>query len=194
MIAVILAGGFGTRLRGVIGDLPKPMAPINDEPFLAHTIRNLAKQGVTEIILSVHYKKEVIINYFGNNFDGVKIRYSEEKKPLDTGGALKMAFSKLRDGGPVVVMNGDTLSPIDYSDMMREYVAPIIMACTNNGKINNAGIYIIDADFFNNSITDSFSFEKEILERMYCPIYEIPWFIDIGTPEGYKKAKLKFMH
>ena len=86
MEAIILAGGMGTRLKKIVPDLPKPMAPIKDKPFLAILIQNLKKLNFTSVIISVGYKSEKIINYFGASYAGLSIKYSVEKYPLGTGG------------------------------------------------------------------------------------------------------------
>lgn len=104
---IILAGGLGTRLRAVVPDVPKPMAPVAGKPFLALLLRGLALQGVKRVIISMGYKAEAISNYFGTQFDGMELVYSMEDIPLGTGGALRSAFS-LCHKDHVLVMNGDT--------------------------------------------------------------------------------------
>ena len=84
--AIILAGGFGTRLKEVVPDLPKPMAPISGKPFLAYLLDGLAKKGFKRVILSVGYMAEKIINYFGCQYEGIELVYSLETEPLGTGG------------------------------------------------------------------------------------------------------------
>ena len=73
--AVILAGGLGTRLRSVVSDLPKPMAPINGKPFLERLINYWVGQGVDHFVLSVGYMHHTVIDYFGNDYDGARIDY-----------------------------------------------------------------------------------------------------------------------
>src|ERR1017187_8088006 len=90
--AIILAGGLGTRLRPVIQDLPKPMAPVNGKPFVHYIFQYLVKQQVSEVILSVGFKHETIREFFGSEYAGIKIQYSVEDEPLGTGGGIKQAF------------------------------------------------------------------------------------------------------
>jgi len=71
MEAIVLAGGFGTRLQSVVSDVPKPMAPIREKPFLEYIFKYLKKNGVKKVILSVGYKWEVIQDYFGDNYDEI---------------------------------------------------------------------------------------------------------------------------
>ncbi len=109
LTALILAGGFGTRLQGVVKDVPKPMADVRGQPFLAHLIRYYQSQGVTQFVLSVGYKAESIINYFGASFESVAIQYIREDQPLGTGGAIKHALNHLTaDWLPSLIVNGDT--------------------------------------------------------------------------------------
>ena len=112
---VVLAGGFGTRLQGVIADKPKPMAPIGEKPFLEYLLQSALKtKSVSKIILSVGYLHEQIIGHFGTSFDNVPIEYSIEETPLGTGGAVAKALTMMSDEDFFIV-NGDTLFPIDIS-------------------------------------------------------------------------------
>jgi len=114
MKAIILAGGFGTRLKDIIGDVPKPMASIVGKPFLEHQIRFLKDGSVSDIILAVHYMSDKIKSYFGAGHRwGVEVTYSEEEIPLGTGGAIKNA-QKYVDG-TFFVLNGDTYSKLDLT-------------------------------------------------------------------------------
>jgi len=113
MKVLILAGGFGTRLKEVIHDRPKVMAPINGKPFLEFVLDVLRKNGIEEIVISVGYLGSYIKNYFGNGEAfGLKIRYSDEHRPLGTGGAVKAAEELFKD--PFFVLNGDTLLDTNY--------------------------------------------------------------------------------
>jgi len=106
--AIILAGGLGTRLRGVVPDLPKPMAPVNGRPFLQHQLDFWIGQGISRFVFSVGYKHEAITGHFGSNYRGAEIRYAVEDQPLGTGGGLLLAAPYLPDHGPFLVLNGDT--------------------------------------------------------------------------------------
>jgi D-glycero-alpha-D-manno-heptose 1-phosphate guanylyltransferase len=116
--AIILAGGLGTRLRGVLPDLPKPMAPIDGRPFLEHQMDYWVKQGVERFILSVGYMSECIKAHFGNHYNGCEIAYAEEITPLGTGGGLLLALEKLQGSGPCLVLNGDTFFEVGLKDLM----------------------------------------------------------------------------
>ncbi|MCV3522366.1 NTP transferase domain-containing protein, partial [Campylobacter lari] len=116
MQAIVLAGGLGTRLKSVVQDLPKPMAPINGKPFLAFVLEYLKKQGIAEVILSVSYKYELIQEYFKDEFDGMKICYNIEKELLGTGGAIKDTLKLIQN--QVYVLNGDTIFDIDLKKLV----------------------------------------------------------------------------
>lgn len=105
-VAVVLAGGLGTRLRSAVADLPKPMANVSDRPFLEYLLDYWIGQGVSRIILSVGYKREMIVQHFGEQYRGVPITYVEEDTPLGTGGGLVLASRRLIE--PFLLINGDT--------------------------------------------------------------------------------------
>ena len=103
--AVILAGGFGTRLRDVVADVPKSMAIINGKPFLEYLLGYLHSFGITKAVLSVGYLNEKIISYFGSRYKNIDLHYSIEEEPLGTGGAVKMAMDYVTSEN-VLVLNG----------------------------------------------------------------------------------------
>ena len=109
------------RLREVIKDLPKPMAPVAGRPFLEYLILQLAKFGINDIVLSVGYKKELIKSYFRSGESlGVNISYSEEDEPLGTGGAIKKA-AQLIDDESMIAMNGDSFLDLNFDDFISFY-------------------------------------------------------------------------
>ncbi len=105
--AIILAGGFGKRLKAVVNDVPKPMAIINKRPFLEYLLSYLDFWGVNHLVLSVGYQKQMIMNHFGKSFKGIDIDYAVEDEPLGTGGAVKNAMTFIK-GNHTFVLNGDT--------------------------------------------------------------------------------------
>ena len=114
-VAIILAGGLGTRLRGTVPGLPKPMAPIRNRPFLEHQMDYWIKQGINRFILSVGYLKDIIIEHFGNTYKGIPIEYAIENEPLGTGGGLLLAEKGLTE--PFLVLNGDTFIEVDLDNL-----------------------------------------------------------------------------
>ena len=113
----LMAGGFGTRLRPLTNDCPKPMLPVGGKPILQLILENFIAAGFRRFYISVHYMSERIKTYFGDGSRwGVTIRYVEETTPLGTGGALGL----IPEVGiePVIVMNGDVLTQLDFIALM----------------------------------------------------------------------------
>ncbi len=111
--AIVLAGGFGTRLAGVVSDVPKPMAPVANRPFLRFILDILAEQRFRRVVIADGYKRECIEGYFGDCYRGVEIAYSSEEAPLFTGGAVKKALGQVK-GDWVYVFNGDTFLDVGF--------------------------------------------------------------------------------
>lgn len=193
MKAIILAGGFGTRLREVVADIPKPMAPVNGRPFLEMLIARLRCRGISDIILSVGYRKESIIDHFGRGESmGVSISYSPEDTPLGTGGAIRAAMDGFSDER-YLVMNGDSLFDADPTELIRFHLnrqASISVALANvpdKGRYGavetgpddavsrfaekseggpgciNAGVYVVEKRVMADIHTHVFSFENDVL-------------------------------
>jgi D-glycero-alpha-D-manno-heptose 1-phosphate guanylyltransferase len=115
--AIVLAGGLGTRLRAAVPDLPKPMAPVAGRPFLAHLMDHWVAQGVRRFVLSVGYRHEAILDHFGCAYRGAAIDYVVETTPLGTGGAVRLAASRLDAGEPALLLNGDTWFGVDLATL-----------------------------------------------------------------------------
>ena len=115
--AIILAGGFGTRLKEVAPNTPKPMAIINGCPFLEYQMEYWINQGITRFILSVGYLKDLIINHFGDSFNGASIEYVVEPKPLGTGGGMLLAAKNITE--TFIVLNGDTYIEVDLNSLYK---------------------------------------------------------------------------
>lgn len=148
MEAIILAGGFGTRLQSVIKDIPKPMADINGRPFLACLIDNLLRQGINKIILSVGYKAEMIMNHFGITYNDISIKYVFEDKPLGTGGAIKKALNEASEED-IFVLNGDSFFDIafkDFYDFHKKNSSKLTIAIKPMSNIERYGTVTIDSN------------------------------------------------
>jgi dTDP-glucose pyrophosphorylase/CBS domain-containing protein len=114
--AVIMAGGYGTRLRPLTESVPKPMLPVGDRPLLERTIQQLRSSGIREVNLTTHYLPESIVNHFGNGETfGVRLNYLKEDHPLGTAGGLKLMK---RTNGPFLVINGDILTGVSFQAML----------------------------------------------------------------------------
>jgi len=119
--AIILAGGLGTRLKEVAPNTPKPMVIINGRPFLEYQMEYWINQGITRFILSVGYLKDLIINHFGDSFNGASIEYVVEPKPLGTGGGMLLAAKNITE--IFIVLNGDTYIEVDLNSLYKFHPA-----------------------------------------------------------------------
>ncbi len=118
--AVIMAGGEGTRLRPLTEDLPKSMLPIGDRPLMEHTLDRLRESGIRHVSVTTRYKGEKIRDYFGDGSSfGLDVSYVAEDQPLGTAGALSRLAPMT---GPVLVINGDIISDVDYRAMLAFHV------------------------------------------------------------------------
>ncbi len=112
MEAIVLAGGFGTRLSSRLVDRPKPMALVAGRPFLAILLDRLVQSGCTRVLLSVGHLRSVIMDAFKESYRGVPITYVVEEAPLGTGGAIQKALNFCREDC-ALVLNGDTYVDLD---------------------------------------------------------------------------------
>lgn len=114
---VIMAGGRGTRLRSLTDSCPKPLLNIGNKPLLENLVIMLAKQGYCRVYLSIHYRGEMIEEYFGDGSKwGVSIEYLKEDTPLGTAGALSLLPGTFSE--PIVVLNGDLLTRVDFTQLI----------------------------------------------------------------------------
>jgi glucose-1-phosphate thymidylyltransferase long form len=149
MKAIIIAGGLGTRLRPLTYNVPKPIVPLANKPFVIHQIELLRKFGITEVILNLHYLPDNIKKILDEEKKlGVKIQFSIEEKPLGTAGAVKNA-EKFFDDKPMIVFNGDILTDINLDKMMKfhqEKKAKVTLALTKVEDPTHYGLIILDKD------------------------------------------------
>ncbi len=219
MEAVVLAGGFGTRLKGCIDNIPKPLAPINDKPFLCYLLDYLYANGIHRVVISTGYLAEKVEEAIGGSYRGMTVEYSVEDTPLGTGGGIKKALRKCTDEY-VVVCNGDSFFDVDLFEMRAFHIksgCPVTLAAkfienayrsglldfksgrlcgfSENGIAPsgyiNGGVYFIKRTLLEEIQEDKFSFEKSVLAGGYdIGVYESDgYFIDIGIPDAYKLAE-----
>ena len=119
MKAIILAGGHGKRLRPITDYVPKSLVPVKNIPIIGWQIKYLKKYGVNEVIICTSYKTKMIENYLSMKNIGVKIKFSVEKFPLGTGGAIKKAGKMINDKS-FFVINGDTITNIDLTKLAKK--------------------------------------------------------------------------
>ena len=195
--AIILAGGLGTRLRSLIPDIPKCMAPVAGRPFLSYVITHLQKEGIERFIFSVGYKNEIIIDFINSHFSFLESHFSIEEKLFGTGGAIKFACNETT-GKTILVVNGDTLFMIDvnklavFHDMcgadctlslkpMQNFDRYGVVGLNKDYSIKsfnekkfyetgliNGGVYALHSvKFLKEDLPEKFSFEKEYLEKYF---------------------------
>lgn len=193
--AIILAGGLGTRLRPVVSDIPKCMAPVAGKPFLHYLIGYLQKNGIDHFVFSVGYMHEIIEDYLQKNCAHLNYKVSSENEPLGTGGAIQLACQKCTEKN-VLICNGDTFYKVDI-DAFSIFHESMSAACTlalkpmnyfdrygvvelnedNSVKsfkekqyytsgLINGGTYALNVDtFLSEHLPEKFSFEKDYLEK-----------------------------
>lgn len=195
--AIILAGGLGTRLRSAVPDLPKCMAPVAGKPFLHYVISYYQKQGIERFIFSLGYRHEDIEQWLSASYPTLSYTTVIEDEPLGTGGAIKLACSKVLSND-VLVLNGDTLFQIDLEHQakmhfreeanctlalkpMKNFDRYGVVQTEKDGTVQsfqekqyyesgniNGGVYIVCKDsFLHLPFPEKFSFEKDYLEH-YC--------------------------
>ena len=196
METIILAGGFGTRLQSKVPNIPKPMAIINDRPFLDYLLSYLMRNQISRIIFSLFYKNEIIKNYYSNRYNSLDIAYSVDKKALGTGGAIRNALSFALNENAFVI-NGDTYFNIDLKMLFEEHLSKKnditislkkmknfdrygIVTTNNNGDVLSikekqyckngvidGGIYLIKKNLFDSfEVKDSFAFSDFIMQNI----------------------------
>lgn len=141
LTCVILVGGLGTRLRSVLSDIPKPMAPVNGRPFLEYLVEQVRVAGYTDVVLCVGHKAEAIENHFsdGSKYD-VRIHYSREKELLGTAGALSVARSLIRSD-PFLLMNGDSYCAVNFEALFRQHQTSSAIATIVASEVDNTSRY-----------------------------------------------------
>lgn len=138
--AIILAGGFGTRLQSIVNDVPKPMAPVNREPFLNYIFYYLKFYKIEHVVLSTGYLSEKISGFYGNEFFGIKISYTREVEPLGTGGGIRLAMEKCNTDD-VLVLNGDSFFDVDLSNYSKQHLNKKADCSLALRKVENAARY-----------------------------------------------------
>ena len=140
MEAIVLAGGFGSRLSSVLPGIPKGMAPVGNRPFLAILLAVLQKRGIDRIVFSVGYKAELIQSHFGYSFQGLELIYAVEESPLGTGGATRAAL-RMASSNPVFVVNGDTFVELNYEAMYKAHCSAGAKVSIAVARVENTARY-----------------------------------------------------
>lgn len=138
--AIILAGGFGTRLRPVVPDLPKALAMIGSRPFLEYQLEWLASYGTREVILCVSYRSQAVLSYLSKvTTEGIQVISSLEQEPLGTLGALKHAEHLL--GERFLVVNGDTFVDVNLTALLEYHYRKMIFLTMVLANVEDATAY-----------------------------------------------------
>lgn len=163
-VGILLVGGFGTRLKPLTDESPKPMLPVAGLPVTEHQILAAKKAGIHTLVLATSYLAEVFTPYFGDGSKwGMKILYAVEKEPLGTGGAIRNAAELLGRDEPVVIFNGDVLSRHSIADQISFHV-------TKGADVTLHLIEVEDARAFGCVPTDSDGRVSAFLEKMDNPV------------------------
>ena len=163
-VAILLVGGFGTRLMPLTKNTPKPMLTVAGVPVTEHQIAMAKAAGITEIVLATSYLSEVFIPYFGDGSKwGIKIKYAVEKEPLGTGGAIRNAAQLLDTNESVVILNGDVLSSHNLTEQIRQHEA-------HGADVTLHLTEVEDARAFGCVPTDSDGRVTAFLEKMENPV------------------------
>ena len=163
-VAILLVGGFGTRLMPLTKNTPKPMLTVAGIPVTEHQIGMAKSAGITEIVLATSYLSEVFTPYFGDGSKwGIKIKYAVEKEPLGTGGAIRNAAQLLDTHESVVVLNGDVLSSHNLTEQIRQHES-------HDADVTLHLTQVEDARAFGCVPTDSDGRVTAFLEKMENPV------------------------
>jgi mannose-1-phosphate guanylyltransferase len=163
-VGILLVGGFGTRLKPLTDESPKPMLPVAGLPVTEHQILAAKKAGIHTLVLATSYLAEVFTPYFGDGAKwGMKILYAVEKEPLGTGGAIRNAAELLGRDEPIVIFNGDVLSRHSIADQIKFHTE-------NNADVTLHLIDVEDARAFGCVPTDSNGRVTAFLEKMDNPV------------------------
>jgi len=163
-VAILLVGGFGTRLMPLTKNTPKPMLTVAGVPVTEHQIAMAKAAGISEIVLATSYLSDVFIPYFGDGSKwGIKIKYAVEKEPLGTGGAIRNAAQLLDSNESVVILNGDVLSSHNLGEQIRQHEA-------NDADVTLHLTEVQDARAFGCVPTDSNGRVTAFLEKMENPV------------------------
>lgn len=178
---VILCGGKGTRLQKVINDRPKPMAQINEKPFLDIIINLFKNSGFKRFILCTGHKAEFISDYYAQLEDDVEIVISKENEPLGTAGAVKNAEDLIRSQ-TFMVVNGDSFCPVKLNELLAFHIrkkASLSITVVESDKTKEVGLIKLDESFRIRQFSEKtkvsgkaftnagiYIFEKQILSNM----------------------------
>ena len=163
-VAILLVGGFGTRLMPLTKNTPKPMLTVAGLPVTEHQIAMAKAAGIKEIVLATSYLSEIFTPYFGDGSKwGISIKYAVEKEPLGTGGAIRNAAQLLSSDESIVILNGDVLSSHNLAEQIRQHEE-------HNADVTLHLTTVEDARAFGCVPTDQQGRVTAFLEKMENPV------------------------
>ena len=162
--AILLVGGFGTRLMPLTKNTPKPMLTVAGIPVTEHQLNMAKAAGITHIVLATSYLSELFTPYFGDGSKwGMKIEYAVEKTPLGTGGAIRNAAKMIDSSESIVILNGDVLSSHNLTEQIRQHEA-------NNADVTLHLTQVEDARVYGCVPTDTNGRVTAFFEKMENPV------------------------
>ena len=193
MKAFLLMAGRGERLRPLTDKMPKPLIKVGGRPIVWYIENLLRKHGVTDICVNLHYKPKQIIDYFGD-----RVLYSFEPELLGTAGALTKVRGWL--GSPFLVLNGDTISDVDLTEMLAYHYENNSFATifTHDTAIHNGGAFIFDKVVFDYIPENkSYSIHEDLLPVLIKEVKTALYksnanYFDLGTAEKLERARKFF--
>lgn len=187
---IVLAGGLGTRLRSVVSDLPKCMAPVAGKPFLSHLIDQLLNSGVTKFIFALGYMHEVIENFLENEYPGLSYKTVIENEPLGTGGAIQLACNK-SEANVVLVVNGDTMFKCDLVELIQFHTqqnALCTLALKPMHNFDRYGVVDINKEGFIQAFREKQFYHKGLINGGVYIINRNKWLV-LGFPDQFSFEK-----
>ncbi len=208
--AIVLAGGFATRLRPLTLTKPKPLLPVLDRPLLDWILEGLEKAGIKRVILSVRYMADKIKERYGSGFNSLELEFVEEDRPLGDAGPIRLVDTLIGLTDTFLVVNGDIFTNIDFAEVIRYHkrvgaVATIVL--TEVDDPSRYGVAVIDEDtritrFVEKPPRDQapsnlvnagiYVFEREVLkyipetrERLKIAKHVLPKLVEEGKAYGY---------
>lgn len=137
----VLAGGLGTRIRPLLGELPKLLAPVSGRPYLAHLLDWLRRFGARRVVLGLGYRAQAVIDYLqAEPAEGLELATIVEPQPLGTAGAVRFARGELRSD-PVLIMNGDSFTDADLCEFVERHRASGVAGSILCAEVDDAGRY-----------------------------------------------------
>lgn len=232
---IVLCGGLGTRLRPVVADVPKVLAPIGGTPYLDLLIAHLRAQGIRTVVLSTGYLADLVAAHVATRgYEGIEVTCVPEPQPLGTGGAARFAARAIGAEGAVFVLNGDTFCDASLAELAQHHAATPEAAATlalarvadasrfgtvelgsaepgcatpvrafrekqhgGTGWIN-AGVYVMEAaPLASLPVDQPASLERDLFPHLGSRLFAVPFpgarFLDIGTPDDYRRAEDLFL-